>query len=209
MTSTFRLLALRPSGRGARVPAAIGAALALCCVAASSAHAVLPQPPPARPLPNPAFVTDKAVDALARSANTIYLGGDFTRIGPPTGGGVVLDPASGLRAAQFPDVRGIGFAIVPDGAGGYYVGGRFTHVGGLPRKNLAHVLASGAVDPAFAPIVDGDVLALALDGGRLYVGGDFPARTRASRTSPSPARGCSSTAASRASPATAAAASPC
>ena len=155
------------------MPAVIGTFLATACLAPATAGAVLPQPPPARPLPNPAFVTDGAVNALARSGDTIYLGGDFTRIGPPTGGGTVLDPGNGLRASRFPDVRGTGFAIVGDGAGGYYIGGRFTHVGGLPRKNLAHVLASGAVDPSFGPYVDNDVLALALDNGRLYVGGDF------------------------------------
>ncbi len=156
-----------------RLLGTLGALVAIACVAPATAGAVLPQPPPARPLPNPAFVTDETVNALTRSGDTIYLGGDFTRIGPPTGGSTVLDPATGLRAPQFPEVRGVGFAIVPDGAGGYYIGGRFTHVGGLPRKNLAHVLASGAVDPSFGPYVDNDVLALALDGGRLYVGGDF------------------------------------
>ncbi len=155
------------------MPASIGALLATAAVVPATAGAVLPQPPPARPLPSQAFVTNDTVNALARSGDTLYLGGDFTRIGPPTGGGTVLDPATGLRAAQFPDVRGTAFAIVPDGAGGYYVGGHFTHVGGLPRKNLAHVLGSGAVDPLFGPYVDNDVLALALDGGRLYVGGDF------------------------------------
>jgi hypothetical protein len=149
------------------------ATLATVCAAPAGAGAVLPQPPPARPLPSPAFVTNGDVNALARSNDTIFLGGDFTRIGPPTGGGVALDPVTGLRATQFPDVRGTGFALVPDGVGGYYIGGHFDAVGGLPRKNLAHVLASGAVDPSFAPVVDDDVLALALSGGRLYVGGDF------------------------------------
>ncbi|HEV7806258.1 MAG TPA: hypothetical protein VGO80_10585 [Solirubrobacteraceae bacterium] len=172
----LRLRPPRTACRSARAriaaAAAIAAAIAIAVVAPAAAR-VLPQPPPARPLPSPAYVTDKAVNALARSADTIYLGGEFSRIGPPTGGGVVLDPTDGLRATQFPELRGIGFAIVPDGAGGYYVGGRFANVGGLPRKNLAHVLASGAVDPSFAPHVDDDVLALALDGGRLYVGGDF------------------------------------
>ena len=39
--------------------------------------------------------------------------------------------------------------------------------------NLAHVLADGSVDPAFAPVVDNDVLTMVLHEGRLYVGGDF------------------------------------
>ena len=232
MAQRLRLFRTRPA---LRVPAAVGALLAVACVVPLTAGAVLPQPPPARPPPNPAFVTDGAVNALTRSGDTIYLGGDFQHIGPPTGGSTVLDPASGVRATQFPEVRGTVFAIVPDAAGGYYLGGHFASVGGLPRKNLAHVLASGAVDPSFGPYVDDDVLALALDSGRLYVGGNFlhvgdiirrrlaalipatgeviptfnPAPTRASRTSRCPARGCSSMAASPVSRVTRAAASPC
>jgi hypothetical protein len=170
--SRFRSDTRGPHMRRTRAGCVAGL-LAIACLAPAIADAVLPQPPPARPEPNPAFVTNDDVLALARNGDTIYLGGAFTRIGPPTGGGVVLDPATGLRATQFPDVRGTVFAIVPDGAGGYYVGGHFTNVGGVARKNLAHVLGTGLIDAAFAPPVDDDVLALALDSGRLYVGGDF------------------------------------
>jgi hypothetical protein len=174
MSRLSRFTSDRLRSRRQRRPAAcVAGLLAIACLAPASAHAVLPQPPPARPLPSPAFVTNDDVNALARSADTIFLGGNFTRIGPPTGGSVVLDPVTGLRATQFPDVRGTVFAIVPDGVGGYYVGGHFTNVGGVPRKNLAHVLGTGQVDPTFGPPVDDDVLALALDSGRLYVGGDF------------------------------------
>ncbi len=177
MASMSRLSWSRSDERGTRsalrLAACVLALLASACTVPVAAEAVLPQPPPARPLPNPAFVTNDDVNALARNGDTIFLGGNFTRIGPPTGGGVVLDPASGLRASQFPDVRGTIFAITPDSAGGYYVGGHFTAVGGVARKNLAHVLADGQVDALFGPPVDDDVLALALDSGRLYIGGDF------------------------------------
>ena len=149
MAATDRLSQIGSALRALRVPAAV-AAVAAVVLAPAGAGAVTPQPPPPRPLPIEAFVTDKAVSALARSGSTVYLGGEFTRIGPPTGGGTVLDPNSGLRASQFPEVRGTAFAIVPDGAGGYYIGGRFTNVGGVARKNLAHVLASGFVDPSRA-----------------------------------------------------------
>jgi hypothetical protein len=129
----------------------VAALMLAAALASAGSAAVTPQPPPARPAPLPNYVTNGSVDALARDGASVFLGGSFSRIGPPTGGGVTLDPASGLRATQFPDVRGIGFAVVPDGAGGYYLGGRFTAVGGEPRKNLAHVLAGGSVDPAFTP----------------------------------------------------------
>jgi|GEM_PF-4213404 len=162
--------------RGRRRPLAVAAsasasaaALALAGVLAptgASGATATPQPPPARPAPLANYVTNGTVNALARDGATLFLGGAFSRIGPRTGGGVVLDPGSGLRATQFPDVLGTGFAIVPDMAGGYYLGGRFTAVGGVPRKNLAHILADGTVDPAFTQTTDGDVLTLALDSGR-------------------------------------------
>src|SRR5688572_4713210 len=131
-----------------RTAGLLAALLTAGLAGAAAAPAALPPAPPPQPAPLPGFVTDAPVNALARSAGRVFLGGDFTRIGPATGGGVVLDPAGGQRAAQFPDVRGIGFVVVPDGAGGYYLGGRFSAVGGVARRNLAHVLADGSIDAA-------------------------------------------------------------
>jgi hypothetical protein len=66
---------------------------------------------------------------------------------------------------------GVGPAL-PDGAGGWYIGGSFAGVGGLPRWNLAHIRADGSVD-SWAPNPDGGVLSLILSGNTLYVGGRF------------------------------------
>src|SRR3954468_3264812 len=63
MAAMNRLRRKRPA---ARVSAAIGGLLAIACVAPLTAGAVLPQPPPPKPLPNPAFVTDGTVNALTR-----------------------------------------------------------------------------------------------------------------------------------------------
>jgi len=98
----------------------------------------------------------------------LFLGGRFTRIGPVTGGGVLLDGATGARDPRFPRVGGIVFAVLSDDAGGYYIGGRFRSVGGVGRGNLAHILPDGSVDPAFAPRLDREVLALAKSPDRLY-----------------------------------------
>ena len=81
---------------------------------------------------------------------TLYVGGDFTRAGPMTGGGVPLAVDSGQPLPSFPKVDGDVFAVVPDGAGGWYIGGAFARVGGEPRENLAHVLADATLDPAWA-----------------------------------------------------------
>ncbi len=61
--------------------------------------------------------------------------------------------------------------MVPDGAGGWYVGGTFDRVDGWDRRGLVHLLADGTVDPDFLP-QPGPVTALARDGSTLWVGGE-------------------------------------
>jgi hypothetical protein len=65
--------------------------------------------------------------------------------------------------------------VIADGEGGWYVGGSFSEVGGLPRRNLAHLTSDKAVDAAWAAGTDGTVNALALseDASTLYLGGHF------------------------------------
>ena len=129
---------------------------------------------PPSPVPDKAIVTDGSVVASAIVGTTVYLGGSFTAAGPRTGPLVALDPATGAPAASFPEVTGGSVAaIVADGAGGWFAGGDFIAVAGVPVSGLAHILANGSVDPGFDVYLDGPVGALALDGGRLYVGGSF------------------------------------
>ncbi|MGI8801737.1 MAG: hypothetical protein ACR2KV_06130 [Solirubrobacteraceae bacterium] len=61
-------------------------------------------------------------------------------------------------------MNGTVLELLPDGAGGVYVGGSFTAIGGVPRTDLADVLLGGAVDPAYGP---------ATDGANLFVPGRF------------------------------------
>ena len=141
------------------------------------AAAFSPAPPlaAADPLttPTPICCTPNAtVRAIALSGTTAFIGGDFTRLGTPTGGFGLLDAAATLRPGS-PAVIGAVHSVVSDGAGGWFLGGTFTSVGGLPRQNLAHVLSGGGVDPAWAPSTDGDVGTLATLGTTVYAGGGF------------------------------------
>ena len=98
------------------------------------------------------WVTDGPVDAVAIGPDgTTYIGGKFGYVGPVTGSGVALDATSGARNVSFPPVHGQVSAAVSDGAGGYYIGGYFTKVGGLTRHDIAHILADGSVDPPSTP----------------------------------------------------------
>lgn len=110
--------------------------------------------------------------AIAPASDTIYIGGSFLYVGPPTGGGVPLDRATAKPVTPYPRIVGRVEAVVADGEGGWFVGGTFTHVGSRPRRNLAHILTDGSVSD-WAPEPNLGVWALALRGRTLYVGGDF------------------------------------
>ena len=128
-------------------------------------------------------VTNGPVFAVARAGDTIYIGGRFDRVGPRTGPGVEVG-LDGVRNARLPEISGAGpssflgsgsylSAVAPDGAGGWYVGGLFSHVGGVPRTNLAHIRSDGSVDPAFAPQLNDAVSSLVVAGSTIYVAGRF------------------------------------
>jgi hypothetical protein len=119
------------------------------------------------------YVTNGPVKSMALGPDgTTYIGGDFTIVAPPTGGGLPIDTSTGQRAAVFPSIVGRVKAAVSDGSGGWYIGGYFQFVDGLSRTNFAHVLADGTVDPGF-PDSNGSVNALAMDRDTLYAGGYF------------------------------------
>lgn len=120
-------------------------------------------------------VTTTAID----SANDIlYLAGDFDHIGPVQIYGGIVDPISGALDPDSPvfDINptmgGELYAVVSDGAGGWYVSGEFEEVDGVPRTGIARINADGSLHP-WNPIIAGSVDAMFRDGNVLYVGGWF------------------------------------
>ena len=133
--------------------------------------------------PDRTFVTNGPVQAIVRSGDTIYIGGRFDRVGPRTGPGVEV-ALDGSQNPGLPEISGAGpssilgsggglSAVAADGSGGWYIGGLFTHVGGIPRTNLAHIRADHSVDPSFNPYVNDAVHTLAVSGSTVYVAGLF------------------------------------
>src|SRR5688572_20332560 len=107
--------------------------------------AARPFPANAQTLDLDLWVPNNTVYAVATFGDTIYAGGSFTEVGRATGGAAAFDPATGALLGPLPTVLGQVHAIISDGAGGCYIGGQFTHVGGLPRQNLAHIASDNTV----------------------------------------------------------------
>jgi trimeric autotransporter adhesin len=134
------------------------------------------------PLRQELWVPNGVVMDVALSGNTLFIGGAFDRIGPPTGGWVGLDPADGARRGDLPRVAGSVFSMISDGSGGWFLGGDFMAVDGIPRDNLAHIQADGSLDLSWNPGANDTVRALVLGGSTLYIGGDFNDLDGQSRT---------------------------
>jgi len=127
------------------------------------------------------WVVDGFVFTTVVTNGVVYVGGDFRSVAPNAGRGALLNIFSGESSPLLPQVNGAILSVVPDGAGGWFVGGEFTAIGGFPRTNLAHILADLKVDPAWAPNAFGftsvtqrsRIFALARSDTALYVGGIF------------------------------------
>jgi hypothetical protein len=123
------------------------------------------------------WIFDGPVRGTARLGDTLYVGGDFTRVAPSSAaiGSVYAVSAStgALVPGVFPRVDGTVSAIEPDGAGGYYLGGDFQIPGAPQRTHVARVRSDGTLDPAFAPALNGGVLALARVGASVFIAGTF------------------------------------
>jgi hypothetical protein len=123
-------------------------------------------------VPTPGLTSSRMVAPVAIGpGSTVYLAGR-SRYGTQSGHWVVFDGV-GVWETAWPDVDGTVEASAPDGSGGWFIAGWFTHVAGQPRAHLAHIEAGGALDPEWAPAPNDTVRALIVLGGTVYIGGDF------------------------------------
>lgn len=124
--------------------------------------------------PNPStWIPNGGVSVIVPTPDTIYIGGDFSQVGPNTGHGVPISLTTGVADAKFPLVNDEIHACVSDGSGGWFIGGDFTRVGTKTRYRLAHIKSDGSLDNDWNPVANDSVYALARSGSTLYVGGRF------------------------------------
>lgn len=115
-----------------------------------------------------------------------YVGGDFTSYQAwNTGSGAAVSPTTGEVDPTFPKVTGDPSekAVVSDGAGGWYIGGSMTNVGGVAVSRVAHLRADGTLDTSWKPVVSGGngVLTMAKYGDVIIMGGSFTSVNGAAR----------------------------
>jgi trimeric autotransporter adhesin len=120
------------------------------------------------------WITDGPVNAILATNGRVYIAGDFSYVGPRTGPAAMFNQASGALQAVPPPINGVVKAVIPDGSGGWYIGGTFTKIGGAALTNVAHLNPDLSPDINWnANLVGSAVNALALDSGILYIGGSF------------------------------------
>ncbi|MET9324253.1 LamG-like jellyroll fold domain-containing protein [Streptomyces sp. NPDC003038] len=154
-------------------------------------------PPAAAVTPPVAFTADAlptwqpngVVWALAEAGGQVFVGGTFSTVRPPAGGGgsersavnfAALDAATGApTSCTLSFTIGSGTATVraltlsPDKKT-LYAGGYFGAVNGTPVSSLAAIdVATCTVKPSFRPAFAATVRALAVTHDTVYAGGDF------------------------------------
>ena len=125
-------------------------------------------------------ITGTSVNALASSADTVYIGGDFSALG--VGGATArtffaaVDATAGVATAFDPAPSGIVHALLLDN-GNLYLGGEFlsTITPPIAVNHYAGYDNTGAFRVDYLYDFDLSVRAFSLGANAIYVGGDFVA----------------------------------
>lgn len=122
------------------------------------------------------WMPDYLVQGITGGNGKLYLTGSFNYFGPNYGNAYPVSkstgqPLSGYVSTIEPEVM----KVLPDGSGGWFIGGNLRAGGYTSVKNLLHVLSDGSVDTNFNPQLpdSSSIYDMILSGGVLYVGGQF------------------------------------
>jgi trimeric autotransporter adhesin len=126
---------------------------------------------------DPQLGVDGVVRALAINGDDIYVGGTFLAAGDAASSRIARwNRRTGAWTLLGSGVDGTVYALAATPTD-VYVAGRFTKAGGVAVGNIArwHVATNTwfPLGPLGDNGIEGDVYALAVDGGKLYVGGAF------------------------------------
>ena len=117
--------------------------------------------------------TNSTVEIIKQDGDVTYLGGSFTQLGYKTNYHSVIPIGSDIPDFDLLQPNSNVNVAIPDGEGGWYIGGSFTFINGQNLTRLAHLLPDLTLDNDFEITLNGTVSALFLEGNDLYVGGSF------------------------------------
>jgi hypothetical protein len=114
------------------------------------------------------------VNALVATPNAIIFGGFFQNVNETVRNRIAaLNPQTAELLNWDPNANNI-VNVIEQFGDRLYVGGRFTTIGRLTRRNLfAYNESSGLILRDFEPALNGTVRAIEAAGSVIYVGGDF------------------------------------
>lgn len=102
-------------------------------------------------LPN-GWMPNGMVNTITTHGDMVYVGGSFTTVTRPSMNGAVIDTETGQHLSTLFPAKELD-QVLPDYAGGFFINGfRLTHVNGIPRRKIAHILANGTLSD-FNPIL--------------------------------------------------------
>ena len=123
--------------------------------------------------------TGAKINALAIKGSTIYVGGDFTKIGGIERNNLAAIGTNGTLKHWNPNTDGEVNALAIKGStiyvgGGFWGvgGGGFTKIGETGRNNLAAIGTDGTLQ-SWNPGIVGSVYNIVIKGSTIYIGGDF------------------------------------
>ncbi len=127
--------------------------------------------------PKKTWVIHGNIETITTDSIFTYLGGNFNYLGPVTGSGAKITTYNTQPDPKFPFVNGYIAVCVPDGNGGWFIGGYFDKVGKYNRKGLAQINADGSVskwNPGATGVNPTNQIGdIAVDDSVVYVSGSF------------------------------------
>lgn len=135
--------------------------------------------------PDYSFFVDRPISAIGFNGTDVIMSGIFKSVNVQSTANAIATVLDGSSYKQFPVISGGSvLASIPDGAGGWIIGGTFSSVGGTARRGLARLNSNGTLNATWNPAggTQRTVTSLATDGTVVYVGGTFTQMGGQSRT---------------------------
>ncbi|MBC7383101.1 MAG: T9SS type A sorting domain-containing protein [Bacteroidia bacterium] len=121
---------------------------------------------------NEFWETDGQVNASVKINNKLYIGGDFSYVGPTTGSLVAYRNSTGAGISLPFNLSGKVNDIVKDNSGNIYIAGLFS-INGNPAQSIVKITPNFLLDASFQFNFNNEISDLAINGTNLYVLGLF------------------------------------